>query len=483
MSDLDDDLLALAGAGSEEEEAGVSGGSDSDVPLKRKTKPSGGAAKRRKVEEEEEEEEEEGDDDEEEGDDDEGEEEELVNPYPLEGKYKDEEDRENLLDMDEIEREQVLFERSQEMEKYNERKYLLQRAKQQQQQSNQTNKKATRSSNRSKATTGAKSSKLDKLSELRKQREQRTTGRRRDEDFEDEEDEDLEEEEEEEEDEEDEDEGYGEDEVVWGSGSRNKTKTRSYERATFEDIRKIKNKNQTKEFPINIFSDGEIEREEFDRYVFELLKTNEELPYKEEVEEISQRLNNLMNRSLNDHDINEMIERKQKLQGNIQGFDAVFQKAKLMDQLKISKQQRQTGDVKKIINKLKEIDEILINQTKQHNNSKSLNTMSKVNERNRKLNQENIRKAEIKSSQLKKIIDANEGGDPFSRLKTQTKVFYQDLMKQENEKAINEAKMNYDNLIAEKSELESKIATSTYRILGNMDKMIKDIDINIEIDI
>lgn len=551
MSDLDDDLLALAGAGSEEEEAGVSGGSDSDVPLKRKTKPSEGAAKRRKVEEEEEEEEEEGDDDDEGGDDDEGEEEELVNPYPLEGKYKDEEDRENLLDMDEIEREQVLFERSQEMEKYNERKYLLQRAKQQQQQSNQTNKKATRSSNRSKATTGAKSSKLDKLSELRKQREQRTTGGRRDEDFEDEEDEDLEEEEEE--DEEDEDEGYGEDEVVWGSGSRNKTKKRSYERATFEDIRKIKvgrsilhkycfykdfeetiintfgkinlgidkrskrpiyrmvqivdiknipekvydlpnfkcdiyllvsqNKNQTKEFPINIFSDGEIEREEFDRYVFELLKTNEELPYKEEVEEISQRLNNLMNRSLNDHDINEMIERKQKLQGNIQGFDAVFQKAKLMDQLKISKQQRQTGDVKKIINKLKEIDEILINQTKQHNNSKSLNTMSKVNERNRKLNQENIRKAEIKSSQLKKIIDANEGGDPFSRLKTQTKVFYQDLMKQENEKAINEAKMNYDNLIAEKSELESKIATSTYRILGNMDKMIKDIDINIEIDI
>ena len=41
----------------------------------------------------------------------------MIDPYPLEGKYKDEADREALDNMDEMEREQILFERMQEMDK------------------------------------------------------------------------------------------------------------------------------------------------------------------------------------------------------------------------------------------------------------------------------------------------------------------------------------------------------------------------------
>lgn len=52
-----------------------------------------------------------------------------MNPYPLEGKYKDEQDREELEAMDEIKREEILFERSQEMDKFKERQYLQQRMK------------------------------------------------------------------------------------------------------------------------------------------------------------------------------------------------------------------------------------------------------------------------------------------------------------------------------------------------------------------
>ena len=51
----------------------------------------------------------------------------MIDPYPLEGKYKDEADREALDNMDEMEREQILFERMQEMDKYRERKYLQER--------------------------------------------------------------------------------------------------------------------------------------------------------------------------------------------------------------------------------------------------------------------------------------------------------------------------------------------------------------------
>lgn len=533
MSDLDDDLLALAGAGSDEE---VSEQSDSDVPLKR-TKAPVSSSKRRKVDE---------DEDEDEGDEDADEA--LVNPYPLEGKYRDDADREYLLDLDEVEREQILFDRSQEMEKYNEKKYLLQRMKQQKEAL--TEKKATRASNRS-TVTGAKSSKLDKLSELKKQREQKTK-RTRDDDFDDEEEEESEEDEEQPDDEDDY--GYDDDrEVVWGSSKSSKFKPRSYVVAGYDDVVKIKvgrsllhkycfytdfhdtvidtfgkvnlgvdkrtrkpiyrmvqiidvksrpeksyklpnakcdiyllvsqNRNQTKEFPINVFSDGPITHDEFERYKHELAKTNEELPYVDDVNEKYDQLQAFLNRGLTDKDVNEMIERKKKLSGGIQGFDAVFEKTKIMDKLKIAQQQGNTEEIGKLNERLRELENILINKTTQHNQSESLNTMSKVNERNRKLNQVNIRKAEIESSQLKKQVDASQSSDPFLRLKTQTRIFYQDLRQQENEKALNEAKENYDKLLEEKTKSEQKIASSTYRVLGNIDKIIGEIDVQISLDL
>lgn len=567
MSDLEDDLLALAGAGSEEEqEQRYESASDSDIPLKRKTKGGANDAKRRKVSSDDDDQDEDGEDEDvndDDEDEEEEEEEELTNPYPLEGKYKDEDDREELLDLDEMEREQILFERSQEMEKYNERKYLLQRMKQQKQteklKQRQLEGKKTRSSNRTKTATSAKTSKLDKLSELRKQREQKTSrSRRRDEDFsgeEEEEDEDEDDEGLEEEEDDGLEDDYEEGEVVWGSGkTKSKFKTKSYEIAKYEDIMKIKigrsilhkycfysdfndtiidtygkinlgvdkrtkrpiyrmvqiidiknhpnkpynlpgfktdiyllvsqNKNQQKEFPINIFSDSPVTREEFDRYKFELSKTNEEFPYVDDVNEKYEQLQHLLNRGVSDKDVNEMIERKKKLKGNIQAFDAVFEKTKILDKLTIAQQQNNLESVKKLNEELKRLEDVLISQTQQNNNSKSLSTMSKVNERNRKLNQENIRKAELKSSHLKKMADQSESnGDPFSRLKTQTRVFYQDLLNQENAKAIDEAKSNYDKLIEEKAKIEEQIATSTYRVLGNMDKIIGEIDVKIDLQL
>ncbi|KAH8833737.1 hypothetical protein DL96DRAFT_458849 [Flagelloscypha sp. PMI_526] len=47
-----------------------------------------------------------------------------MNPYPLEGKYKDEEDREHLLEMPEIEREQILADRAEELQKIEDRKEI-----------------------------------------------------------------------------------------------------------------------------------------------------------------------------------------------------------------------------------------------------------------------------------------------------------------------------------------------------------------------
>lgn len=561
MSDLEDDLLALAGGEDNTYESDEEITSSKRKPIvaddyNEDDDEDTVLSKRRRVES--------GDDDDyepqqpQQGEEEEGEEfqeNELIDPYPLEGKYKDEADREALDNMDEMEREQILFERMQEMDKYRERKYLQERMKQQQQQQKNVvgRIEPTRSSGRSK--TGLKPAKKDKLTELRKQRAQHSKRKsRREADYaegsEDEEDEDDEEPEEEEEEEDDDEEGFEEDyyddydgTVAWGGPSKVKKK-RSTELAKLEDINRIKvgrtiltqycfhsgfedtivdtfgkinlgmdrstrqpiyrmvkiidvksrperayklghsnfdifltvsqNKDQKKDFPMSIFSDSPINQDEFDRYLKELNKTDEVIEFLDDVNSKFDELTKFYSKGLTDKDINDMIARKQKIQekkGNISMYDAVNRKTNLLDRLKIAKQQGNLEKVQEIIEKLKDIDEILESQTSNQPTSKSLNTMTLVNERNRKLNSTNIRKAEIKFKST--AAQQQSDGDPFSRLKTATRMFYQDLINQENEKALKD--VNMQQMIDEKTENEAKIAKSTYRDLGEMDKLIKTI--------
>ncbi|KAI5970355.1 RTF1 [Candida margitis] len=544
MSDLEDDLLALAGGedyasdSNDSKRSGLEYESEEDDTV---------LAKRRKVETDAE------DDVQEANYDIESDyEPELVNPYPLEGKYKDEQDREELEEMDEIKREEILFERSQEMDKFKERQYLQQRIKAQRD-PKQAQNDNLRSSSRSK-TGGVRSKKESKLSELKKERERhsRRNARRHD-DYEDgsenEEEEEEEEEEEDEEDEDDEDAYNDEDAVMWGGVSKSKHK-RSTELAKLEDINRIKvgrslltqycyhpgfddtildtytkvnlgadrvtkepyyrmvkiidmkarperayrigsskydlyflvsqNKNQKKPFPMSLFSDSPITQNEFERYLKELDKTGESIDYLDDVNEKYNQLQSLFNRGLTDKDVNEMIARKQRISqksGNYTTYDAVKTKAKLMDELKICKQQGNLQKTKDIIEELKNIDLVLQDQNASTSQS-SQSSIAKVNERNRKLNQENIRKAEIKFK-TNAQSQSNQDGDPFLRLKTVTRMFYQDLINEENAKALKD--VNMQELINEKTKQEEKIAKSTYRDLGEMDKLIKSIDVDIEL--
>ncbi|KAK6198033.1 putative subunit of the RNA polymerase II-associated Paf1 complex [Scheffersomyces amazonensis] len=586
MSDLEDDLLALAGGDDEEEEysgkeevrshAGHGGDQDENdndeddeghneiiKSSKRSSRrydedegeyDSGNDevySKRRKIQEDEDEDDE----------DDEYElpdvpEPELINPYPLEGKYKNEQDRDDLEDMDEIQREQILFDRTQEMERYNEKLYLQQRMKQQKQLGKPSSlpAKPSRSSNRDK-TSSSKTSKLDKLNELKKQRQQKSRRRRDDYDedeSEEESEDDLDDEQELDEDEEEYDDGI----VTWGGKSKVRSSARkSTQLGGVEDINRIRfgrtklaqycyysefpeiivdtygkinlgfdkrtrqplyrlvkiidvehkppkayklpggvkcdiflvvsqNSKQTKAFPITIFSDSSISNEEFQRYIHELEKNGEQVDYLDDIKEKYQTLKAFVNKSLTDKDVNEIIAKKQQLQNkNIKDmslYDAVKRKAQLLDEVKIAHQQRRSAD--SVLEELSQLDKY-ITEKRSADVLSSASSMTKVNERNRKLNQTNIRKAEIRNQLSQPSSGNSDGGDPFSRLKTVTRIFYQDLINAENEKALNDAKLNYEKTLNEKSKQEEEISRSTYRELGEMDKLIKSIDIDIDIDI
>ncbi|KAI3406510.2 RTF1 [Candida oxycetoniae] len=495
---------------------------------------------------------------------------ELVNPYPLEGKYKDEKDREELEEMDEIKREEILFERSQEMDKYNERNFLQQRIKQQekQQRIKQQGEKL-RTSSRNK-TAGVKLDKEHKLSELKKQREKHSRRRRTKSEYG--EGSEGEEEEQEEEQEEESEEIISDDEdysdldkpVSWGGISKSKH-AKSTEVGKFEDVNRIRvgrslltqycyhtgfeeavtdtyakisvgmdketkrpiyrmvkicdirsrperpyrignakydleflvsqNKHQKKVFPMNVFSDSPITREEFEKYLQQLEKTGEKFDLLDDINEKFNQLDSLYNTGLTDKDVNNRIARKQQMQqakGSYTAFEAVQAKSKLMEELKIYKQEGNLKETQRIIQELKSIDEILDQQTSSSIPQSQNQSIAKVNERNRKLNSTNIRKAELKTKNNSTVAGAagaaggaagNLGdyisGDPFSRLKTNTRMFYQDLINQENAKALKS--INMKELIEEKSKQETEIAKSTYRNLSEMDKLIRSIDFDFEL--
>ncbi|WBW70645.1 RNA polymerase II associated Paf1 complex [Schizosaccharomyces osmophilus] len=98
-------------------------------------------------------------------------EEKYQNPYMLEGKFKDEADRASIMAMSEIERESILFEREEEISKLMERRELAIRLLQQ---NNQYAAQTTRRSARDRPLTSTAAGKRDKLTELKKRRQERT---------------------------------------------------------------------------------------------------------------------------------------------------------------------------------------------------------------------------------------------------------------------------------------------------------------------
>ncbi|KAF9238923.1 hypothetical protein BU15DRAFT_88171 [Melanogaster broomeanus] len=93
-----------------------------------------------------------------------------VNPYPLEGKYEDEADRERLLSMSEIAREAILTDRLEQLQKIQDRRKLQEMIKQQKSGSNNDPDAVAKAAKRQHAARGATKEKSKKLDELKARR-------------------------------------------------------------------------------------------------------------------------------------------------------------------------------------------------------------------------------------------------------------------------------------------------------------------------
>lgn len=486
MSDIDEDLLALAGGNDQE-----SGDSDYEPTLiEDKTEREVSAGEQ--------------------------------NPYPLEGKYKDADDRAKLLGMDEMTRESLLFDRSQEMEKYNEKKYLALRAKQ---------------NKIDESITGRGAVKTNKLSELKRQREMRHKRQKTD-SYEPESQDEAYYGKEEEEEEEGYDDYVEEDDakVEWATS---KSSTLS-QPASVSDLNKIRvgrtmlgkfcfypefdsvivgtytkmNIGPSKSSGVNQYrmcriegvttrdqkyklhghmvnfyctisqgsskrsvqmsflSDEPFTQQEFEIYTKRLEKDDISLPNLKKVDLKFHELKAMSSKSLTDNEITEMINKKQSVDADLKGVNLIVRKTTLQQERQIAIQNEDFAKAEKVDAQLAKMDKEVANVSNSYESK-----MSKINDRNVRVNQDQIRKAEILATAKRRqmLLDNKANGDPFSRLRTTTKMFYTSLAEVKPEDVV-----KTEVSAEEDQERQKMLFSCEYRLLG-MDKLIGGVDLDLSV--
>ncbi|SMN18042.1 similar to Saccharomyces cerevisiae YGL244W RTF1 Subunit of the RNA polymerase II-associated Paf1 complex [Maudiozyma saulgeensis] len=550
MSDIDEDLLALAGADEDEEE----------VLTSHSKKSESNTSKKRTIEEVSDEEDDYNPEDMGTGRGHEDNEEEQ-DPFPLEGKYKDEDDREYLESLPEMERETLLFERSQTMRKYQERKLFRERNRglQRHQENNKQDNKKVRSSGRTTHQTGHSDLKASKLSQLKRQREKKNQRKNYsdDEDFEEDEDEErykdeYEDEDEEYEEDEDDEEGYnplnrksryaeGEDEVEWAEeetsrdsevsdfnklrigrsfvakycfypgfndivqncygrvnvGVDKRTGETNYRMVKIEKVFLQKPYNMgkfftnqyfgvtqgkdRKVFQMSFFSDGLITQQEYDRYIRALESSHTSKPTVYNLNSKSKELVAFVSEPLTDKTTDTIVKNRMLFNKKLSGTNAVLEKTVLKEKLQYARENGNERDVAKYSAQLNNFEKRMNMYEKHHENDQAgSKKLGALTSKNRKLNMDKTKTVE----HTKREDTFDSKSDPFSRLKTRTKIYYQDIQQEENEKAKELAiQKKLEENEAARIKKENELLVAKFRRLGGLEKVINNIDFNISIDL
>lgn len=562
MSDLDEDLLALAGADESDEEEVLT------TTNKRGKSSTSAPVKKRRIEADSDEEDEDDYNPDDGYRDDEEEEEEEENPFPLEGKYKDEADRAHLESLPEMERETILFDRSQVMRKYQERRLFRERGRNLKQQragsAGASSGEKTRTSTRSTRVTGHSDIKASKLSQLKKQREKKSKERRGS-DYEDSEDDFIDEDEyqdevvEEDSDykDDDDEEGYNpyarktkyseaaeeeDDEVEWAEQLDRDVEVQDFNKLRigrsfvakycfypgFNDIVKgtygrvnvgvdkrsgnvtyrmvkiekvfiqkpynmgkfftnqyfgVTQGKDRKVFQMNFFSDGPFTEGEYERYLKSLDSSNIPKPSPYTLKNKEKEIHEFVTQQLTEKLTDEIVRNRMVLNKKLSGTNAVLEKTILKDKLRYAQENNNERDVAKYSAQLRNFEKRLSSYEKHHENDQAdMKKLEKLTSKNIKLNMSRIRNAES----LKKEDDTNldSKSDPFSRLKTRTKVYYQEIQKEENEKAMEEAAQEQMKLDEEtKKKKDQELMLAEFRRIGGLQKIISTINVDIQLDL
>lgn len=551
MLDLDEDLLALAAGDDVDDEKLVS--------TNTRSKGNSGGLKRKRVLNED------GNEDEDDynpggeyySENDSGinseDQEEETSPYPLEGKYKDEEDRAKIESMPEMDRETLLFDRLQQVQKYEERMVLRERARniraQKQRQMQKDNVKV-RSSSRSTRTTGYTEVRDLKLLELKKQRARKSGNHKYDgvegdsDNYKDKSDDysDAGDKEDDYDPYYDRKSRYSDDEnVKWAEEDQDRE-------ASLEEFNKVKigrsfvakfcfypefnehvqgcygrvnidvdkhsgqpiyrmvkvekvflqkpynmgkfftnqyfgvtQGKDRKVFQMNFFSDGLITQPEYERYMNQLSKHDINKPSIYSLDNKAKDLINFASQPMTPKLTDQLVRNRLQFNKKLTGTNAVLEKTVLKDKLQYAKETNNEQNVVKYSSQLKNLEKRIFSYEKHHENDQAgIKKLGALTSKNRRLNMDKIK--HVETSRKEEVVNQDVKNDPFSRLKTRTKIYYQEIQKKENEKAMELAKQKQFETDMESLVKKEQRMLAKFRRLGGLEEIIRGLSFRIDID-
>lgn len=267
-------------------------------------------------------------------------------------------------------------------------------------------------------------------------------------------------------------------------------KSKSYKflnRTADESIVVASGRNE-RAFEMGICSDSPFTEDEFRWWKQSLLKDEIPLPSVKRIERKLQELLEFKSHVLTPEEVNELIQRRQRL-SNSTGVGVVLEKTQLQQQRIIAQENNNEDLVEQIDHKIAAIDTKLSSTNKPQS---PLDKLAQVNVRNRRANQSGVRRAELKANEERRKSGGNNSitGNPFSRLRTTARVFYESeadrqasQARQAEEEALAKKKAAEEKERREKEKAAMALRKSTSVSSNEVDDMIASIDIRLEIEI
>lgn len=241
-----------------------------------------------------------------------------------------------------------------------------------------------------------------------------------------------------------------------------------------------------KQFEMQYCSDSPITEKELEWWKALLRKDEIRIPSKRFLVKKTDALKEMATHKLSTAEFDTMIAKKKVLQRNPTNF--VTERSTLMSLQKKALQEGDAETAEKLADKLFSLEE-MTTKRKVHDVDK----MTAVNERNRKRNLEEIRKAEIRQNDERRRQEQSGTSNPFNRLKTNARTFYPSNDNSRSTTPLPEDKAPVSQVVVSaKPVAVVETATATQKTLdkivkgkalGDIDDVIAGAQMDLDIDI
>ena len=243
-------------------------------------------------------------------------------------------------------------------------------------------------------------------------------------------------------------------------------------------------------FQMNFFSDSPITEQEIAKYNSYLAQQKIKPARKQELVSKYKDIYAFDNQPLTYELMNQQVANRLQLNKKLSGVNSVIEKSILRDKLAYAIDTNNEADIDKYSKQLRQLEKRLSQYDKHHENDlKGSTKLDFLTQKNKKINIDNIKSKKQEEVEQQEAFEMKDKkSDPFSRLKTKARIYYKDLQKIENEKYLQEQEeKKLEKLKKETQEREERqyleMIKSKFKKRGGLEFLVKDIKVDMNLEL